>query len=223
MKNLKDYIIESVDFEIIKNNYKNYCVVTLVRREVDCKSISKEDFVKFIKEDLQKAVNEYTEIVKPYNEARIKSHIDIEVKHAIVFAEKKWKTQKKRDEYIANVKKNAENQKLYLEDPKKIFFDFQPNKGDMGINYDCILRVNDSDEKLAKCYDEVKSSKYFNKATGWAFKYESSSKDKPSTYSFRPYVDLLLDESTRAEQKRDEEMLNKAIEDFYKNSNYWGD
>lgn len=225
MQSLKEYVMENADFEIIKTEYREYGVVTLVRREnVDCANISKEDFVKFMAEDLKTAVDEYAKICKPINDQRKKDLIERDVKAAIKFAEKKWKTQKKRDEYVENARKNAEAKKWYLDDPKRIFFDFKPDKGKMGIPEVCILRGEGTDDKqLERCYDELQDSKYFKKGTGWAFKYESHAKDKISTYAFRPYVDLLLDESDRAEQKRDEENLTKAIDAFYAHSNYWGD
>ena len=225
MKDLVTYINENVEFDIIKTEHSEYGVVTLVRREnVDCANISKEDFVKFIGEDLKNAVDEYAKIVKPINDQHKKDLIERDVKAAIKFAEKKWKTQKKRDEYIENARKNAEAKKWYLDDPNRIFFDFKPDKGKQGISDVCILRgEGTNDKQLERCYDELQESKYFKRGTGWAFKYESSSKDKISTYSFRPYVDLLLNESDKAEQQRDEENLAASIKAFYANSNYWGD
>ena len=59
-------------------------------------------------------------------------------------------------------------------------------------------------------------SKYFKKGTGQAFKYTATSEEQPN-FNFRPYVDILLDESSRTEQKRDEERLNKNIR-IYKRS-----
>ena len=176
-----------------------------------------------IAEDLNTAIEEYSKIVKPLNDERLKEFVEREVEMATKFAEKKWKTQKKRDEYIENARKNAQDKKWYLEDPKRIFFDFKPDKGNMGIPAVCILKANSDENQLGRCYDEIKNSKYFKNATGWAFKYESHSKEKITTYAFRPYVDLLLDETSREEQKREEENLTKSVQSFYSNSNYWGD
>ena len=224
MKDLKNFINEAVEFETIKTEYREYGVVTLVRREnVDCANISKEDFVKFIREDINTAVEEYAKIVKPLNDQKVKDSIEREIKNAISFAEKKWKTQKKRDEYVENAKKNIENKKWYLEDPKRIFFDFKPDTGRMGIPVVCTLSYDSDDKQLERCYEELVNGKYFKRGTGWAFKYESRSKDKINVYSFRPYVDLLLNESDREEQKRDAKNLSDSIERFYSNSNYWGD
>lgn len=224
MKDIKNYINEAVEFELIKTEYREYGVVTLVRREdVDCSTISKEEFIKLMGEDLHNAIEEYGKIIKPLNDERLKQYIENDIKQAERFAEKKWKSQKKRDEYIENARKNTESKKYYLDDYKRIFFDFKPDKGDMGISYDCILDIKTDDNQLSKCFDKIKDSKYFKKATGWVFKYESNSKDKIGYYSFRPYIDLLLDENSKAEQKRDAEQLAKSVQDFYTNSNYWGD
>ena len=224
MKSITEYIAEAAEFEKIKTQYREYAVVTLVRREnINCASLTEEEFVKIMGDDLKSAINEYVEIVKPLNEKAKQRHIEYKIKTATKYAEKKWKTQKKRDEYIENIRKNAESEGWYMSDPKRIFFDFDVDKGSQGISSVCILK-NETDEKqLKQCFEEVKNNRYFKKATGWAFKYESNSKEEMSTYCFRPYVDLLLDETTRAEQKRDEENLTQAIQNFYANSNYWGD
>ena len=61
---------------------------------------------------------------------------------------------------------------------------------------------------------------FFSSANEYNFeyKYQANSKENP-TYCFRPYIDLLLDESSRAEQKRDGETLTAAVKDFYSNTN----
>ena len=221
MKSLNNYINEAVEFEKIKNRFG---VVTLVRREnVDCASLSKEKFIKLIAEDLNTAIEEYCKIAKPINDENRKERVERAVRIAAEFAKKKWKTQKKQDEYIENARKNEQSKTWFEEDPKRIFFDFKPDKGNMGIPEVCILKADSDESQLEKCYDEIKNSKYFKNATGWAFKYESNSKEKITTYAFRPYVDLLLDATSREEQKRDEENLTKAVQSFYANSNYWGD
>lgn len=213
-----------IEFERIKSSFGETGIVTLVRHEnVDCANLSKEDFIKLMLEDIKKAVAEYTDICKGYNEERLKTYIEKVKSEAIEYAEKKYKRASYKEKYIQNAIKNAENCKWFLENPESIFFDFKPEKGENGISSDCILGANTDEKQLERCFDTVSKSKYFKKATGWAFKYESRDKNKVSVCSLRPYVDLLLDEDSRAEQKRDEERLAKSIEDFYKGSNYWGD
>lgn len=220
MKDINIFIAESLEWE--QTNESGYGVMTLVRREnLDLANLSEEDFIKFILEDFNTAVEEYSKICKPLNDKRIQDRIEYETKVAIKYAEKKWKTQKKRDEYVENIKKNAADKKIYLEDPKRIFFDLNPDKSQMGISQECIINAQSTEKTLKVAYKEMQKSKYFKKGTGWAFKYDSYGKDK--NYVLRPYIDILLNESTRAEQKRDEETLSKAVQNFYANSNYWGD
>lgn len=218
MKSLVEYIREQLEVENGRNGYK---IVTLVRREnIDLANISEENFVKFIKEDFKKAVDEYTNVVKPYNEKRIAELIERDVNLAIKFAEKKWKTEKKRNEYVENIRKNAEQKKWYVENPERIFFDFKPTPA-MGISSNCIIDKSSSDDTLKRAYEELKKDKYFTRGKGWAFKYETS--DEKNPYSFRPWIDVLLSDNDKEEQKRDEENLTKAVEDFYKDTKYWGD
>lgn len=220
MKSLTNFINEAIEWEEPENN--GYGVVTLVRREnLKLSKITKEDFVKFIKEDLKEAIKEYANICKPINDKRKNDYIEDQVKAATKFAEKKWKTEKKRKEYIENIRKNAESQKLYFEESDRIFFDLKPDKGRMGIPQCCIISKKSKDADLEDAYDEMMHSKYFKRGTGWAFKYESLGKNRP--YAFRPYIDILLDETSREEQRRDEESLANAVQNFYANSNYWGD
>ena len=225
MKSITDYIYESIEFDIVDSYYGKTGIVTLVRREnVDCENLSKEDFVKMMKEDLDIAGKEYKEICKKANDEYFEKRLEQIKKEAIEYAEKKYKRSSYKEKYIQNAIKNAEDSRKFWDKDGRIFFDFKPEKGEQGIRDVCILNPDKTDEKqLEMCFDEVSKSKYFKKATGWAFKYESREKDKVSVYSFRPYVDLLLDETSREEQKRDEERLANAIQDFYKGSNYWGD
>lgn len=225
MKSITDYINESIEFDIVDSYYGKTGIVTLVKREnVDCENLSKEDFVKMMKEDLDKAVEEYGVICKKISDEKREEYVKRIKKEAIEYAEKRYKRDSYKERYIQNAIKNAENAKIFWERADDIFFDFKPDKGENGINEVCILRAKKTDEKqLEKCFDVVSKSKYFKKATGWAFKYESHDKEKISVSAFRPYVDLILDEDTRAQQKRDEDHLRDAIADFYKDTNYWGD
>ena len=225
MKSLSNYINESIEFDLIDSYYGKIGVVTLVKREgIDCANLSKEDFVSFMNEDIKIAHEEYSKICKKYNDDFISKQVEKAKKNAIEYAEKKYKRQSYKDKYIQNAIKNAENSKAFFSDADKIFFDFKPDTGENGINSVCIISPKDvTDSQLEKCYDIVSKSKYFKKATGWSFKYESQNKDKVSVYSFRPYIDLILDENTRSEQQRDADRLRDSINNFYKDSNYWGD
>lgn len=217
MKGISEYIKEQLEVE---NGSHGYKVVTLVRRDVDLSSISESDFIDFIIADYKEAVHEYAKIMDTYNENNKKEHIENEVKAAIKYAEKKWKTEKKRNEYVETIRKNAETKQWFMENPEDIHFDLKPSPS-QSILQDCIISKKSNKDTLKKAYAEVKKDSYFTHGTGWAFKYETIDADKP--YAFRPWIDILLDESDRAEQKRDQQNLDNAVNDYYKDTNYWRD
>lgn len=223
IKTFSEFINEAVEFEKMADGYS---IVTLVTREdVDCANLSKEDFIKFISEDLHTAIEEYKKICEPLDKEKFDEYIENEKERAIKYAESKWKTDKKRKEYVDNIIKNCEG-RINIFDSKadQIFFDFKPERGATQVLHDvCILKKKTDERQLAACYDEIHDNKYFIKATGWKFKYETHKNDKPGYFSFRPYVDVILDESTKDERTREEEKLNKDIQAFYSHTNYWGD
>lgn len=224
MKSLNKYINESAEFELIKTEYREYGVVTLIRREnIDCSTLSKDEFVNLMNEDLHKAIEEYGKVIKPLNDEKLKKFIDVDINKAINFAEKKYKSQKKRDEYIENARKNTESKKYLLEDYKRITFDLRLDKNDISMSEYLILNINTTKDQLEKCFNEIKDNRYFKKAIGWAFKYESNNKEKIGYYSYRPYIDLLLNETSKEEEQRDTQVLTQSVKDFYTNSKYWGD
>ena len=225
MKKIVDYINEAVEFEKVKSTFgRDMGVVTLLRHEdIDCGNLSEEEFVSLMKADLDKAIVEYAGICKEYNDKVIADRVEKAKKDAIAYAEKKYKKQSYKDKYIQNAIKNAEDSKWFLENPENIFFDFWPEKGQNGIPGVCILTKKSTESQLKQCYEKLQGSKYFKKATGWAFKYESKDKDALSICSFRPYIDVIIDDDLRSEQARDEKRLADSIEKFYAGSNYWGD
>lgn len=223
MKTLKEYLIESMSIE----NIEGRIVVTLVRREgLDLANLSEDDFIKYIKEDFATACKEYDKAVSSLNDKEIEAYRERELKAAEQYAAGKWKTDKKKNEYIDKVRSTVETNikngvGYWKNNSSRMFFDLKPD-ADMGIRRECIIDRDSDDKSLKIAYEEMQKSKFFKKGTGWAFKYWANSKDN-LTYNFRPYIDILMDESNRAEQKRDKRNLSAAVDDFYSNTNYWGD
>lgn len=217
MKDITEYIKEQLEVE---NGPGKYKIVTLVRRDVDLSTISESDFINFILADYKEAAKEYATAVSSFNERLKEAHIEQEVQAAIKYAEKKWKTEKKRNEYIENIRKNAAEQTWYLEKPERISFDLQPTPSN-AISECCIINKDSNKNTLKQAYNILKNDKYFTRGIGWAFKYETIAANRP--YALRPWIDILLDESDSAEQKRDKQSLDNAIHDYYSNTNYWGD
>ena len=218
MKDLKTYLTEAVEIEKANNEV----IITLVRRECDLAELSEEDFIKFIQEDFNKACEEYDKLVAPLNLKNRKDHVESAVKWAEQMAAKKYKSERGRNKYIETARKNAEERVLYTYSSKQLFFDMKPDYSSNSIPDCCIIKHSSNESTLKNAYKELLKSKYFKKGTGWAFKYTAKSEEQPVA-SFRPYVDILLNESGRAERQRDTERLNRAIDNFYSNTNYWGD
>jgi len=218
MKSIVQFINENIEVEQGPGDYK---VVVLARREgIELSSITEEDFIKFIREDVDKAIKEYSAIISKFNVKYREWLIKTEVDAAVKYAEKKWKTDKKRNEYVENIKKNAEEKPRYTYKAEDIYFDFKPTPSN-SISGSCVISKKSTTRDLKEAYKILMQDKYFLCGKGWALKYETTDETRP--YSFRPWIDVLLDESDREEQNRDEEMLRKSIEAFYSNTNYWGD
>lgn len=210
MRPLIDYINEAI--EITNDGY--YRTVCLVRREnLDLRNISFEDFKEFIYEDLEKATDEYRKLTR--NDI-IKDHehyIQWRMKQASEYAMKKWKTEKRRQEYMQRAKFKAENEKGAWRN-NSINFQLEPGPHGMFINQNHILDVaNISDSQIKILYKDLMNNEYFLKGIGWAFKYQCGQHDFKNTFS--GYVDILMKESDKAEELRDKKELNDAIAAWY--------
>jgi hypothetical protein len=144
-------------------------------------------------------------------------------KRATNFAEKKWKTEKKRTAYIesevAKARKEYKMSDFYYD---LSFFDFDVNPGEMGISGDCCISYKElTPAKLGRCFEAVKDNKYFKKAMGWKFTYEAS--NNSHQVCFRPHIELIVDAETEAQMKKDADDLTESVRNFYKGCTYWGD
>lgn len=84
-----------------------YCKITLVKREnVNCSSITEDEFVRMMFSDILEAEENYNKLYCPDYVADIIRHFEYILQstrnRAIKYAEKKWKTDKKRNEYVNN-------------------------------------------------------------------------------------------------------------------------
>ena len=196
------------------------------RTGLNLAEISKEDFVKFMAEDIKAAHEKYNELYRPEWEQRNAEHkvyvVERAKENATKYAERKWKTEKKRQPYIEAEIEKAKNhlKDLYYDD--LTFFDFDVNPGSMGINGTCILdAINTSKKALEMCYDTIKDAKYFKQASGWSLEYDVYGENTYRT-AFRPHIQL-TGNNVEAEMKADKEALAKSVREFYKNTTYFGD
>lgn len=192
-------------------------IINLVSRNINCSELTADEFASMMIEDMIKAKDIYDSIWYPimlerHNE-RIESHKNIIYEIAKKYAEKHWKTEKKRNEYIEN-----ELNKL-INSPFKYntitYFDFDVNPGSLGISNNCILSYNNlSKEAMIRCFNEIKDNKYWKSANGWILE---------DHHGFRPQIKLILNKDNEDNFKHDAKVLLDAMNKFYEGDNWTGD
>lgn len=204
-----------------------YRWITLTSRNIDCSKITVDEFISAMFSDFLEAQEKYNELYIPEWEAyKVKSFNDRMVwvhNWATKIAEKKWKTEKKRNAFIEKeVEKARKEYKIDGFYYDLSFFDFKVNPGEMGLSGDCCISYKElTPIKLRRCYEAVKDNKYFKQAHGWKLTYEAS--DNSYKVCFRPHIELIVDADVEAQMKHDEEVLTNAVNEFYKGCKYWGD
>lgn len=204
-----------------------YRWITLTSRNIDCSKITVDEFISAMFSDFLEAQEKYNELYIPEWEAyKVKSFNDRMVwvrNWATKIAEKKWKTEKKRNAFIEKeVEKAHKEYKIDSFYYDLSFFDFKVNPGEMGLSGDCCISYKElTPSKLRRCYEAVKDNKYFKQAHGWKLTYEAS--DNSYKVCFRPHIELIVDADVEAQMKHDEEVLTNAVNEFYKGCKYWGD
>ena len=199
----------------------------LVSRNIDCSSITCDEFVKALFSDILAAEEQYNDQYIPEwvasNVLHMKQSINSTKNYAINYANKKWKTERKRNEYISNIVKNAINSYVLNSYYETIsFFDFDVNPGSNSISNDCCLSISKlTFNSLIRCFNQIKDNKYFKHANGWRLTY-TSMKDSFRNLS-RPQIELIVDDDTKNEMDNDRDCLTKAINEFYKGCTYFGD
>lgn len=214
----------------ILNNNSSYPTVVLTSVEMDCCSITESEFIDTVKKYLVEANKEYKDLVTPKCKEFIAKEyvrdLELSIKKAKAYSESKWKTEKRRNQYIeevkAKVKKDYEKSLSELENISIDFFDFDGNCDTTGaINSNCIIRNNVTDEQLKNCYRVLKTTKYFNKAIGLKFVYKADS--RTYTYLFRPSIKLILPEEIKKVAEKERKNFENCVSNFYSLNNYTGD
>ena len=206
---------------------RDYRTITLTTRNINCSTITEEEFVKAMFSDFLEAEEKYNDLYIPEWEAsKVKnyfSRLEYIRGWATRIAEKKWKTEKKRTAFVEKeVEKAKKEYKLDDFYYDLSFFDFKVNFGEMCLSGNCCISYKElTPTKLRRCFEEVKNNKYFKKATGWKFTYEASNNSYRTC--FRPHIELIVDETTAAQIKKAEEDLTASVNKFYEGCTYWGD
>lgn len=215
MKSIINYISEAIEIE--KTN--DWCrTITLVTHDnIDCSTLSKEDYTRMMVEDLKEADRLYREENKQYDKDSYERQLAWQKKKFTEYAEKKWKTDKRRQQYIETAMKNL---KLQPRESKITLVDINSvHPGIISSNPQ--IYFSNLEESTAQSYELIKNSDIFREATGWKIKYEAP--NNTMRMSFRPYVYFIVSDSKRKELEDEEKRLADSIRDFYKDTKYWGD
>ena len=190
--------------------------VLITRENIKCSELTKEQFVTMMMEDLNNSVIKSEEIFRPELEAQFyhnqEQHREYVEKRAREYACKKWKTDKRRDQYVLDVlsKEKTNEFKFY----PVSYFDFKLNPSENYISDSCVLRVNTTEDKLERCFDKIKDNKYFLSATGWELIEERWS---------RPQIKLIMPDEMNEMYRKEKEGLAEEISRFYADCKYCGD
>lgn len=205
----------------------DYRTITLISRNINCSNITADEFIAAMFSDFLEAEEKYNDLYIPEWEAyKVHSffnHMEWARKRATNFAEKKWKTEKKRTAYIESEVTKARNEYKMSDFYDDLsFFDFDVEPWRNGLSGDCCISYKElTPNKLKRCFDNVKDNKYFKKATGWKLTYEAS--ENSHRTCFRPHIELITDAETAAQMKKDAEDLAESVRKFYEGCSYWGD
>jgi hypothetical protein len=182
--------------------------VVLVERLVDLGVITFEDFKNVLMEDFNSACELYDELNEAGNKTAKQYVFERKMKEAQKYAELKWKTEKRRNQYIEErhkqILENLETNRSWEVTSKGLFFDFDPNPGVNFIPGVNIIKRNafneENEEFLRRAFKNLVEGKYFRKAKGWRFRYQGGKEKALHPYSsaFRPYIELILDKDLQA-------------------------
>ena len=220
MKTFENFLGEALEISELSGGYR---IVTLLKHDgLDLANMTEDEFVRLMSEDLKQVHNEYERVRIPERASARAKAIDREIERAQKYADQKYKTQRKRDEYMAKFKANIEkNYEIWDQD--QLFFDFKPGVGN-SLPIVCVLKPNTDEYKLRQCYEELVKSRWWKKGTGWAFKYEAGKHDLAT--HFRPWIELIMNESDAARRRKEQQMLDDGIAAYYASagsSRYTGD
>ena len=199
--------------------------------------MNKESFISMMKSLWEMANKEYRNIydtvavpnATAWHEKYAAECIVGATKRAIEYANKKWKTEKRREQYVTTevAKRRAELDAWTPEAYRPLsFVDFDVNPGTNGLSGNCCL-TKFTDEELGRCYDEICNNKYFKSASAFSIGYLDSDSKWRTYYDglcgFRPQVYMTMPEEMNKMYHDEAEALAEDIRRFYANCHYCGD
>ena len=191
---------------------------------VDCSNISFENFVWQLKSTFREAVNTYHNsnynkwLQKEYE--NLNNSINSKMEYWTKFANNKYKTEHGKNQFLEGKRTEVITECMKWNKGRQFdeltYFDFDVEPWENGIHGFCVItkEVLESENSLKALYEHLTNNKYFKRAKGWAFY---------NYPGFRPKIELIVDEETKAEMEADAKNLSDSIAKFYEGCRYWGD
>lgn len=198
-----------------------YMMVELVRHEnIDCEHLTEDEFVELIQNDIKEACALYTEVREPELEEQRRKFVDGWKRRAEMDATAWWKTQRRRQEYVDMKVAEAKAKAQTIKDTE-MYFDFYPEVGN-SIPLVCILKQNTTADVLRLCFQHLKESRWFNKATGWSFQYMCYT-DHLYKSCGRPVIELIMNQEDTDAREAEQKAFDDDVTRFYAGCTYCGD
>lgn len=218
-------------YTVLNPSEKNSDVVIGIRN-VNCAELTKDKFIKIIKEDVLSAVKSYKDAVtdsleNQFNERR-KDFWEKQTESIKNFANQKYKRASARDRYIENemeTLKNSWTMTTPFKQPDIDIFRIDGNcgTGEYGMSSGVDIKSHDlTDSRLTSIYDILCNTKYFKHAIGWSIQYNGS-KCGDVWVCHMAKIKLILPVELQNEVNTIVKKYNSDIRRFYANSNYTGD
>ncbi len=221
MKPLYEYINET----LIKNrNSDGLEVIYAMREGIDLKSITEEEFVQMMMEDAKDAYESYKQNHKLIDQIlrQREQYIKSQTDRAIRYAEAKWKTEKKRQEYIEKakelIKKEVDNQ-WFNRDRGVCFRALTYISNDYPGCAD-VNAVDLRERDLKSLLNELRRSKWWVGATGWKFTARSW---KGDTRCNGLFVEPISNSFSWDEYRKERKESDDAISSWLSDLKYFGD
>jgi len=209
----KTSLYEKTERGSVKNDT---CHTILSRRNVNCSELTLEEFKAMVIEDITKARELFCLEIADEVAENTARQIAREEASRRKQAEERWKTEKRREQYVAEMMAKFKPYVYSARDFEnfRVYF----TSGDM---FSHNISVNDwstIDNIFEKCCHR---NEYWYLATGWRICYKSD--DDSKLCKFYPYFELIVDDATKKRMKDEDARLGKAVSDFYKDCKYCGD
>lgn len=214
MKNIIEYISENT----VSANSKNVSTkAILIERNVDCGNLTEDEFVEMVYDDLTEAKEKYDASAKEAEIEWCRRESEIKRNDHYRFASQKWKTEEKRMKYVNDKISKASNTCKYNH-PTEVHIDtLNPSYSSSTI---IELGTSNMKNSIRMFWKDLEKNEYFKSAKGWEIYFYT---ENDLLLGKRFEMKFYLDKKDEKKFKSDRNEIGKKIEDFYKDTKYWGD